>query len=71
MKKLIWLCVLLFMFSLRVPVAAAEEDYMTDSGEVREADDSEIMEDSGEIEQVDDSGEYMDDSGEVEDVSED
>ena len=46
--------------------AVAEEDYMTDSGEVRQVSDGEEMTDSGEIEEVSDD-ESMTDSGEVRD----
>ena len=50
-------------------IALAEEDYMTDSGEMGEVEDGEAMTDSGEIEDVGDSGEFMTDSGETEDIS--
>ncbi len=66
-----WRCIIFLIFGIFMLgcVALAEEDYMTDSGEIREVEDGEAMTDSGEIEDVGDSGEFMTDSGEIEDIS--
>ena len=50
---------------------SAEEDYMTDSGEIREVSDGQIMTDSGRIEDVGSDGEFMTDSGAISEVSRD
>jgi len=71
MKKFSILALLVVVaFALSFPVCAQEE-YMTDSGEIRDVEDGEVMTESGEIEDVGDDGEYMDDSGEIDYVSDD
>ena len=52
-----------------ISVACADEDYMTDSGEIRQVVDGEVMTDSGEMEDVGSDGDYMTDSGETRNVS--
>ncbi len=69
MRRWRYIIFLIFGIFMLGCIALAEEDYMTDSGEIREVEDGEAMTDSGEIEDVGDSGEYMTDSGEVEDIS--
>ena len=73
-----WGCIIFLIFGIFMLgcVALAEEDYMTDSGKVREienaGDDEEYMTDSGkirEVEAVGDDEEYMTDSGEIKHVS--
>lgn len=51
-------------------IALAEEEYMTDSGEIRDVSDGDYMTDSGEIRSVS-GGEYMTDSGEMGQVTND
>ena len=62
-------CVAILTFAIMVTfcVNASAADYMTDSGEVRDTEntDGEYMTDSGEMEEGLSSNEYMDDSGEV------
>lgn len=68
MKKNIYIIIFLigiFMFGC---VAQADEEYMTESGEMRDVVDGDIMTDSGEIEEVGSGGDYMTDSGEERDV---
>lgn len=48
----------------------ADEEYMTESGEIRQVEDGEVMTDSGQLEEVGPGGEYMTDSGEIREVSE-
>lgn len=70
MKKIIGL-LLIVAFFVGGYAVADDEEYMTDSGEVREVEGGEVMTDSGEMEDVDDDGEYMTDSGEVRSISDD
>ena len=71
MKKLVCGILLVFMALAFNCLAQADEDYMTESGEVEEVSDGDIMTDSGEVEEVGDDGDYMTDSGEVSEVSQD
>ena len=71
MKKLVRGFLPIFMVLMFSCVAQADEDYMTESGEVEEVSDDEIMTDSGEMEEIGDDGDYMTDSGDVREVSED
>ena len=67
-----FICIFVAAFFLALTAAGqADEDYMTDSGEIEEVSDGDIMTDSGEIEEVGDDGSYMTDSGEIGEVSED
>ena len=66
-SKVMMLIVFIFFYSVSSSLVLAQ-DYMTDSGEVREVEDGEVMTDSGEIEEVGADEEYMSDSGEIEDI---
>jgi len=73
LKRLIcavFVCFGIYMMLGYVSPALADEEYMTDSGEIRETSDDEVMNDSGELSEVDE-GEYMTDSGEMNEVSDD
>ena len=63
-KWLVLMCLGILVLSCG---AFADEEIMTDSGEIGEVSDGEYMTDSGEVRDVSD-GEYMTDSGEVRDV---
>ena len=67
MKKIALIVIMVFAAGF---LARAEEDYMTESGEVRQVTDGEIMTDSGEMEDVGPGGEYMMEDGEIGQVSE-
>ncbi|MFC1480138.1 hypothetical protein ACFL5Y_01675 [Candidatus Omnitrophota bacterium] len=57
---------------LREDKAVEKEEYMTDSGEIRNVlPGDEIMTDSGQIRDVSKDGDYMTDSGEIEQVTKD
>ncbi|MBF0252464.1 MAG: hypothetical protein HQL29_01480 [Candidatus Omnitrophica bacterium] len=68
MKKYLTIMVLIFSVCL-MGVHVYAEEYMTDSGEIRETVDGDAMTDSGEIEEIGEDGDYMTDSGEVEETS--
>ncbi|MDP8299315.1 MAG: hypothetical protein P9L88_05385 [Candidatus Tantalella remota] len=61
--------VLILGILMACSTAFADDEYMTDSGEIGEVSDGEIMTDSGQLEEVGDAGEYMTDSGEIRDTS--
>lgn len=67
-SKVMMTIVFLFFYSMASSIVVAQ-DYMTDSGEIREVNDGEAMTDSGEIEDVGDGEDYMTDTGEIEDLS--
>ena len=69
MKKYICAVILILGIFVIACSAMAEEEYMTESGEMRDVVDGDIMTDSGEIEEVGSDGDYMTDSGEMRDVS--
>ncbi|MFC1570650.1 hypothetical protein ACFL4E_02590 [Candidatus Omnitrophota bacterium] len=68
MKK--YMCVIIFLIGIFMfsALGSADEEYMTESGEMRDVVDGDIMTDSGEIEEVGSDGGYMTDSGEMRDV---
>ena len=70
MKSIALFVLLFFCVSMTGIQVFAEEDYMTESGEVRQVTDGEIMTDSGEMEDVGPGGEYMMEDGEIGQVSE-
>ena len=71
MKKMLSFILVLSVLVMITAIAQADEDYMTESGEVEEVSDDDIMTDSGEVEEVEGDGDYMTDSGDVREVSED
>ena len=69
MKKISFIIMLIgCIFLLNFEAPADEDEYMTDSGEIRDPVFGDVMTDSGELEEVDDDGGYMTDSGEVREV---
>ncbi len=69
MKKYMCAAILVLSILMMTCSVMAEEEYMTESGEMRDVVDGEVMTDSGEIEEVGSDGGYMTDSGEERDVS--
>lgn len=69
MKRTGYMLLLIFVAVLFSCNVFAEEDYMTESGEIREVEEGEVMTDSGELEEVGPGGEYMTDSGAIGEVS--
>jgi hypothetical protein len=57
-------CAMMMGVSFSAVSSGRVEEYMTDSGEVRESHDGSYMTDSGEIGEFSDEGDYMTDSGE-------
>ena len=58
------ICYMMLGFSFSAVSYGGEEEYMTDSGEVRDSNNGSYMTDSGEIGEFSDEGDYMTDSGE-------
>ena len=71
MKKVPFVMVLIAcIFMISFQGAADEEEYMTDSGEIRSPVFGDVMTDSGELEEIDDDGSYLTDSGEIREIDE-
>ena len=68
MKKYICIVFLILGIFILGVATYADEEYMTESGEMRDVEGGEIMTDSGEVEEVGSDGDYMTDSGEERDV---
>jgi len=69
MRRLVCIFFMVFVVIMLSCNVVAEEDYMTESGEIRQVEDGEVMTDSGELEEVGSGGEYMTDSGAMREVS--
>ncbi|GEM_PF-6567986 len=69
MRKLACMFFLSFVVMMLSCNVQAEEDYMTESGEIGQVEDGEAMTESGELEEVGSGTEYMTDSGAIEQMS--